>query len=141
MKLPFHRRAGHAVVEAALALPAFTFCFMAAFDLGFYCWALIATQGAARSIAVYSAGAYAAGTQPTQACSYALAALRHAPNVGASVTSCSALPVLVAVQPLNDAYGNPSARATVSYRTVALLPIPGLLSGQWTITRTVQMRI
>jgi hypothetical protein len=70
-----------------------------------------------------------------------LGELRKLPNVGASVTGCSALPVQVTVNPpVLEADGSYSTSLMVAYRTVPLFPIPGL-AGQLTIRRNVVMRI
>jgi len=136
-------RRGHAVVEAAFLLPTLAFAFMGVFDVGFCCWAEVATGNAARTIALYAAGEYAKGLTPSQAvaCDYALKALHDAPNMGSAVTACSALPLQVTVTSVAGPYGAQSARATVVYRTIPLLPVPGMITGQITITRTVEMRI
>lgn len=136
-------RRGHAVVEAALLLPALTFTFMGVFDVGFVCWAQVNTQNAARVIALYAAGEYSKSLAPNPAvaCGHALQALRDAPNVGAAVSTCDSLPVQVTVSNVTGPYGAPAARATVVYRTIQLLPVPGLIMGQVTITRTVEIRI
>jgi hypothetical protein len=131
------------VVEAAFLLPMLVFTFMGVFDIGFFCWAQVATQNAARAIALYAAGEYAKSITPSSsvACGYALEALRTAPNVGNSLSACSAAPLEVTVSSVNGPYGAQSARATVVYRTITLLPVPGMISGQITISRTAEMRI
>ena len=144
------RVSGNAVVEVALLLPWFAFLFMGVFDFGFYAYALISTENAARSATMYLAGSYsvaegewqapAPASQPG-ACQYVLGELRKLPNVGASVTGCSALPVQVTVNPpVLEADGSYSTSLMVAYRTVPLFPIPGL-AGQLTIRRNVVMRI
>lgn len=138
-----YRRRGHAAIEAAVLVPAFIFCSIGVFDAGFYCWALIATQNAARAVAVYAMTVYGANATPsaTIACGYALQTLRGAPNVGSSLSACTAAPVQVTFSQVNDAFAKPAATATVVYQTIPLLPLPGIVAGQLTITRTVQMRI
>jgi hypothetical protein len=143
-------QAGNAVVEVALLLPWIVFLFMGVFDFGFYAYALISTENAARSATMYLAGSYsvaegewqapAPASQPG-ACQYVLGELRKLPNVGASVTGCSATPVQVSVQqPALQADGSYMTRVSVTYRTVPLFPLPWM-AGQMTITRNVEMRI
>jgi hypothetical protein len=36
--------------------------------------------------------------------------------------------------------GDPAGQVSVTYTTIPLIPIPGVLTGQMTITRVVQMR-
>jgi Flp pilus assembly protein TadG len=52
--IPLHDERGHAMLEAALLLPWVLFLFVGAFDLGFYNYALISTQNAARVAAWYT---------------------------------------------------------------------------------------
>jgi len=47
---------GSAVVEAALMMPWLAFLFMGVFDFGFYAYASICTQNAARAVAVLKNG-------------------------------------------------------------------------------------
>jgi Flp pilus assembly protein TadG len=140
-------RAGHAVLEVALLSPWIFFLFIGALDWGFYSYALISTQSAARVAALYTSSSESTAADAATACSYVLDELRSLPNVGASLNSCSNWPVMVTVQRL-DQNSNPqssdrapASRVTVRYRTVPLIPIPGLLPGQVTITQTAEMRL
>src|SRR5215472_6442516 len=84
------RRAGHSAVEAALMLPWLIFSFMGTLDLGFVTYSLISLESAARSAAVYLSNPWVNTTLDTdEACKYALAEMRKAPNVGPSENSCS----------------------------------------------------
>ena len=50
------KQKGHAVLEAAFLAPWVIFLFVGAFDMGFYCYALICTENAARIGAMYTSG-------------------------------------------------------------------------------------
>ena len=60
---------------------------------------------------------------------------------------CTALPLIVTTAALDGTTTPPSAdntraaSVTVTYQTVPLIPIPGLLMSQFTFTRNVQMRV
>src|SRR5579871_6288354 len=81
------RRSGHSVMEFAFFLPFLLFLFVGAFDWGFYAWALIATQNAARVAALYTSGSSSTASDSSGACTYALGELAYAPNVAASTGS------------------------------------------------------
>ena len=129
-------------------LPWLILSFMGTLDLGFATYSLISLESAARVAAVYASStadiAQAAQIQDSpesgQACTYALAEMRNAPNVGSSITTCSASgPVQLSVT-----YNNPgsdgvqtSVSVAVTY-TVHLLAIPAIMPSQITITRKVE---
>ena len=129
------------MLEAALLLPWVLFLFAGAFDLGFYNYALVSTQNAARVAAWYTSQTTTTATDATTACTYALAELASLPNVGTSVTRCTASPVVVTATQVTGADGAEAAQVSVAYTSPQLIPIPGTLPGQYTFTRTVQMRL
>ena len=164
---------GNSIVEVALLAPWIFFLFVGILDLGFYAYAVICTENAARAAALQTASS--AGAQSSvSACAAAWDELKGLPNVAGMSQSCSALPVIVTqktlcvqatVQPSSlscdtqDVSGkaNPvcadcnvatdptgraaSSQVAVQYQSVPLIPIPGILSGQTTITRIAEMRI
>lgn len=132
---------GHAVMEAALLLPWILFLFVGTFDLGFYYYSLINTENAARVAAWYTSQSTSTSTDSTTACTYALAELQIMPNVGTSVTTCSASPVVLSATQVTGTDGSEAAQVTVSYTSPQLIPIPGVLPGQYTFNKTVQMRL
>jgi Flp pilus assembly protein TadG len=143
-------RKGNAVIEVALLAPWIFFLFVGIFDLGFFCYAAICTQNAARAVAL-SAAQSTVFSSP--ACTIALAELNMLPNVNGG--NCNALPVKVTVTTLNGSdcadagVGSATASAAVpfcvqsavTYQTIPMLPIPGVLMGRMTLTRTAEMRI
>ena len=171
-------------MEFAFFLPFLIFLFVGAFDWGFYNWALISTENAARVAVLYTSGSSSTAGDSVGACTYALAELADAPNVagtpaipgggtggasggssggsgslgGASggsghssgssgsggsgtITTCSGPPVTVTATSVSGPDGSTASQVSVTYQTPVLIPIPGLLTGQISITRTVQMRV
>jgi len=139
---------GNAVIEVALMAPWIFFLFVGVFDIGFYCYAAICTQNAARVVAL----SYAQSSTITS-CTAALGELNTLPNVSGG--TCNALPVQVTVTTLNGSACPDSAttsgllyagtpfcvQSAVTYQTIPLFPIPGVLTGRMTLTRTAEMRI
>jgi Flp pilus assembly protein TadG len=141
------RRRGSSIVEFSLLMPWYVFLFVGAFDYGFFSYSLIATQTAASAGAIYCGTSSSTVTDATTACGYALDQLRNLPNVGSSLVTCgtssvtSAAPVAVSASSITGPDSNPATSVTVIYMTPQLIPIPGLLPGQITITRTVKMPV
>jgi Flp pilus assembly protein TadG len=145
------KRRGHAVVEAALIAPWIFFLFVGVLDFGFYTYAAIATENAARAAAAYTSSSLSTANDATGACTlYVIPELKSLPNMS-GVTTCSSLPVQVTAGCLScpngytsigtSADSGPAAQVTVQYQTISMIPIPGLLAQQFTLTRTVQMKI
>jgi Flp pilus assembly protein TadG len=140
---------GQAVIEVALMAPWIFFLFVGIVDFGFYSYAAICTQNAARAVALTGADTVTAGVTP---CSAALGELRMLPNVGYNPTlTCGALPVVVTVTTLTNATtpacadcslnaAATSVQASVQYQSVPLFVIPGIMTGRLTMTRIAEMR-
>jgi hypothetical protein len=131
------RQRGVSIIEASLLLPWFIFLFVGAYDWGFYAHALISIESAARVAALNSANAGGGNVSATTACNLVLDELKIAANT-TNVTTCSALPVIVTPTCTTTA-GLNAVQVAVTYRSLQLVPIPGLLQGQATLYRTVQM--
>jgi hypothetical protein len=128
------------MVEFSLLLPWYVFLFIGAIDYGFYSYSLIATQNAARIAAMYCSGSSTAAIDSDTAWSYAADQLRKMPNVGSSL-STNAAPLVVTANAVTGPDGGNATSVTVTYTTPQMIPIPGLLTGQLTISRTVQMKL
>jgi Flp pilus assembly protein TadG len=139
------RQRGQAVVEVTLLVPWIVFAFVAAFNFGIFAYALISTENAARSAAMYASQSLAvaqSGSIVTQVCPYALGELGDAPGVGSGVTTCTGTPVTVAVTANTPGSGNlNTVLVSVTYHTMQLIPLPGLMAGSLVITRKVEMPI
>ena len=157
------RERGHAAVETALMAPWIFVLFIAVFDLGFYSYAVIATQNAARSAAMHISRSTTYSGDLTRACLVARRELQGMPNVGPGLAACAANaaavsdsnPIGVEIQtilenssgsltPLDAPAVTTSAqwavRVLVTYRSPKLFPLPGLM-GRMTVTRFSEARI
>jgi hypothetical protein len=154
---------GTAVVEAALMMPWIVFLFVGVLDFGFYAYAAICTQNAARAVAISQANPIPSATP----CIVALGEMQGLPNM-LGVSTCAAYPTAptptqplsVCVATITNAGAFPancssattcadcalnasssSMQATVQYQTMQMIPIPGILMDKMTLTRTAEMRI
>jgi Flp pilus assembly protein TadG len=131
---------GHAVMEAALLAPWLIFLFVGAFDMGFYCYAMISVENAARVAAEYTATSSYTASDSGTACTLVLNELATVPNL-TGVSGCSSLPVKVSAAAVNASDGSAASQVTVQYQSGLFIPIPGLLPGRLTITRVAEMRL
>ena len=130
---------GHSVVEVALLCPWIFFLFAGTLDAGFYAYAMISTQHAARAAAEYTSRSTATAKDSMGACQYALDGLYGMPNVR-NLSSCGGAPLTVSADQVTGVDGAQASSVSVTYQTNMLIPIPGLM-GKLNVTRTVQMRI
>lgn len=129
------------MIELTLLVPWFLFLFVFTIDMGFFNYSMISVENAARIAAEYTSQSSSTAADSTDACTLVLNELVALPNVGTSVTSCSALPVIVTASSVTGTDGSPATSVTVTYQTKQMIPIPGYLMGQLTFNRTVQMRV
>jgi hypothetical protein len=129
------------MIEAVFVLPFLFFLLVGAYDWGFFAYALIATQDAARGAALYAATSATTAVDSTGACNAVLPNFAAVPNIGSSVTSCVRSPLIVTASETLGPDGAPTAVVTVTYTCMQLIPIPGLVTGNATISRTVQMKV
>jgi Flp pilus assembly protein TadG len=148
------KKSGHAVIEASLLAPWIFFLFVGVFDFGFYSYAAIATQNAARIAAMQTSDNTKTSADDVLACQYAVQELQMLPGIPkvtslASTPACptatggitNTFPLSVDAQSVTGPDGAPATRVAVTYRTVQLVPIPGLLTGRLQLTRVVEMRL
>jgi Flp pilus assembly protein TadG len=139
--MPRHRSSGNSIIELTFMMPWLLFLFVGVFDFGFYAYALIATQNAARAVAVHNSISKAAATDPDgSGCQIAVFELKSA-AYGRTMIGCAAAPLQVTSTVVKDSNGSDAAKVVVTYQSAVLIPIPGLLPGQLAITRTSQMRV
>jgi hypothetical protein len=155
------KRRGSAVVEAALMMPWICFLFIGILDSGFYTYAAMATQNAARAVAIQTAASSA-----TTACQVVKNELGFLPNV-VGMGSCAATqaavsnttPIWVCSGTLSNTSASvcglpattcadcsldtsaTSIQAVVTYQSVPLVPIPGILPVQLQLTRIAEARV
>lgn len=132
---------GSSIVEFAMFIPWYVLLFAGAYDFGFYSYGLIATQNAARVSAMYCSGSASRAANCSLACGYVLDQLRSLPNVGSGMTTCGTAPVVIAASSVTGPDGAAAARVSVAYTTPQLIPLPGLIPGQLTITRVALFRV
>jgi Flp pilus assembly protein TadG len=132
------KRHGGCALEMALILPWYIFLFVGAFDWGYYSHALISVQSAVRVAGLYAAS-QSSVPSVSAVCPYVRNELKIVANVTDSLT-CTASPVVLSVTSVTGADGNPAYKVSLTYTTVQLIAIPGLLTNQATFTRTLQMR-
>jgi len=128
------------MLELALIGPWIFLLFIGALDWGFYAYGLISMQAAARSAVLYTRTSTTTATQVDVACDIVRKEMKSLPNVN-SLTGCDSLPLIVTATRVTGPDSADAARVTVTYRTPSLIPLPGLLAKQFTITRIVTMRI
>jgi Flp pilus assembly protein TadG len=133
---------GHSAVEVALILPWLVYCFVGAFDLGIYSYALISAQSAARVVGMYASSSTSTAQNPAMACTYALAELQDSPGMATTSSCASGGVVGVSTSYLaTGADGLPAAQVSITYKPPQLIGLPGMLSGKLSITRTVEFPI
>jgi Flp pilus assembly protein TadG len=138
---PRRKRArGGAMLEMVLISPWIFFLFIGALDWGFYASALVSLQSAVRTAALYTSSSEATAGATDEACIIVLNEMRKLPNIGSATTTCTN-PVVNALSITNGPGGAKASRVTVTYTSISLIPIPGLLKKQFTVTRTAVMRL
>ena len=131
---------GNAIIEVSLLAPWMWFLMVGVLDMGFYAYAAITTENAARVAAQYSAAGSATAGDNAGACAYALQEALSLPGITGGM-NCQALPFVVTATPVAGPDGTPASRASVTYQTIPMIPIPGLLEGRLTLTRAAEMKV
>jgi hypothetical protein len=129
----------------ALMAPWIFFLFMGVLDFGFYLYAAINTENAARMAAMYTSSSIGTAADSTGACTYVLQEVGSLPLTGGTPSTCGANPVTVLAEQIAPLDGEPSppvyaSRVTVTIQTVPMIPIPFVM-GQYTISRQAVMRV
>ena len=137
------RVSGGSLIEFSMLLPWVMFLFVGTYDWGFYAHALISVEDAARVAALYGAGNGGGGT--TTACTIVLNEMSISANVAGLTAPClgpvsDSLPVAVSLTCTTVDSVN-AVQAGVTYRTLQLIPIPGILAGKMTLYRTAKAPI
>jgi len=125
------------MLELALIGPWVFLMLIGALDWGFYAYALISLQAAARTAVLYTSTGAATVADSTTACTLVLAEMSSLPNVG---TTCASNPVVTATS-ITGPDSATASQVSVTYTSVSLIPLPGMLKKQFTITRIVKMRL
>ena len=136
-----HRARGGAMLEMVLIAPWIFFLFIGVLDWGFYASALVSLQAGVRSAVLYTSSNPSTASDSTTACTIILNEVRKLPNIGAGVTTCGSNPSVAAYDITSGPGSARASRVTVVYTSVSLIPIPGLLQKQFTVTRSAIMRL
>ena len=130
---------GAAMLELAILSPWILFLFIGVFDMGFYAYSLITLETATRSAAAYNSTAASIDLDKT--CHIALDELQTLINMSGVTTCGGTSPVSVTATSIAGPDTEGAVRVNITYTTPQFIPIPGLLKGKFTITRTVTMKI
>jgi Flp pilus assembly protein TadG len=136
-------RAGSSVVEFAFLVPWFIFLFVGVLDMGYYNYALITAQSAARTAALYTStsASAASSTQTDRACTNVYDQLTSNINLSGATTCTGTSPISLTTSVAAGPDGNQASTVTVQFTSATLIPIPGLLPANIPIIRTAQMLI
>jgi Flp pilus assembly protein TadG len=135
------RRSGTAAIEVSLLLPWVAFCFIGALDWGFFSYALITTANATRVAAEYTSTNSSTAANASAACQDVLPDFQHCANIGTTVTSCTASPLILTAAATTGPDSASASTVTIAYTTDTMIPIPGILASKVTIVSKVQMRL
>jgi hypothetical protein len=139
-RAPLRKSRGAAMMELALFSPWMIFLFVGTLDWGFYAYSLVTLETATRNAASYNA-THASPTNAAMACEIVTSEMQTVVNM-VGVNSCGAgSAVSVSATQVNGPDTAPAARVAVTYTTPQMIPIPGLLAKQFTITRVVMMKL
>lgn len=128
------------MMEMALLSPWIFFMFIGLFDWGFYAYSLITLETATRSAAVWNSS-HATPNDSATACTIVTNEMQTLINM-AGVTTCgTGSAVSVTSQQVTGPDSEAATQVAVTYTTPSLIPIPGILAKQVTITRVVTMKI
>lgn len=148
-----HKARGQAAIEVALMLPWIVLVFAAVTDFGFFAYAFISVQNAAREAVLYTSTDPLLANSASAACTYAVGEASFLPGVGTTCTGATAGNMQVTAtlggalacpppSPSNPGGGTSPCDSivTVTYATAHLFPLP-FLPGQFIIKGIAQMRI
>jgi microcystin-dependent protein len=110
-------------------------------DLGFYNYALITAQSAARTAVLYTSSSTSASTDSTVACSYVYDQLTSNINLAGQTTCSGTSPISLATSVGTGPDGNSASTVTISFTSAIFIPIPGILPASIPVVRTAQMLI
>jgi Flp pilus assembly protein TadG len=127
------------MVEVSLILPLISFLFVGAMDLGYFAFSLISLENATRVAALYTSTSSATSSDSAGACRYVLGEMNTVPHNGTISTTCSSGPLTVSAVAVSGPGGIACSQVSVTYQSIALIPIPGVLANQFTWTRTLTM--
>jgi Flp pilus assembly protein TadG len=134
-------RRGNAVIEVTLMAPWIFFLFVGVLDFGFYAYAFISTENAARAAVLLTSKSQIAATDQADACAVVLSEMTWAAYGRNISPTCSIAPLVVNATLVNGPDNTPAAQVEVQYTTVPMMPIPGAMAGSFVVDRKWQMKI
>jgi Flp pilus assembly protein TadG len=136
-------RRGNAVIEVALMAPWIFFLFVGVLDFGFYAYAFISTENAARAAVLLTSKSRVAATDQADACAIVLSEMKWAAYGRNVSTTCTAAPLVVnaTLLPNGGLDNTDAAQVEVQYTTIPMIPIPGALASFFVVDRKWQMKI
>ena len=159
---PVHNRRerGQAVVETAFMIPWIFFLFVGVLDFGFYSYALMTVENAARLAVLQTSASATTADNASVACPIVLSEMQSLSNIF-NAASCNpvndncnptTLGPATAAKPLYvgacsttqatiDGLTDITSTVLVSYYSVRMIPIPGILKNQMIINRSAQMQV
>jgi hypothetical protein len=128
------------MMELALFSPWIVFLFVGTLDWGFYAYSLITLETATRSAASWNSN-HASPNDSFTACQIVYNEMQTLVNM-TGVSSCGgSSPVSVSASQVAGPDTENAAQVAVTYTSPQMIPIPGLLTKQFTITRVVTMKL
>lgn len=129
------------MIEVALMAPWIFFLFVGVLDFGFYAYAFISTENAARAAALLTSKSEIAAIDQTDACAIVLNEMAWAAYGRVVSPTCSAAPLVVNATLVNGPDSTPAAQIEVQYTTIPMIPIPGAMASFFVVDRKWQMKI
>ncbi len=131
------------MIEVTLMAPWIFFLFVGVLDFGFYAYAFICTENAARAAVLLTSKSRVAATDQASACAIVLNEMAWAAYGRVVSPSCSAAPLVVnaTLLPNGGLDGTDAAQVEVQYTTIPMMPIPGAMAGSFVVDRKWQMKI
>ncbi len=131
------------MIEVTLMAPWIFFLFVGVLDFGFYAYAFISVENAARSAALLTSQSKTSASDQMDACALVLSELQYAAYGRTLPTACQAAPLVVnaTLLPGTGLDNADAAQIEVQYTTFPMIPIPGVLASSFVIDRVWQMKI
>ena len=141
------------MIEVTLMAPWIFFLFVGVLDFGFYAYAFISVENAARSAALLTSQSKTSASDQLDACALVLNQLQGSSSYGRTLPAgcsdtfqkpadCINKPcLLVNATLVTDSSGNDAAQVEVKYATIGMIPIPGVLASSFVIDRVWQMKV
>ena len=134
------RSRGAAMMELALLSPWIFFLFIGVLDSGFYAYSFITLETATRSAAAWNSN-HATPNDAAYACTVVTNEMQTLVNMTGISTCGGTSPVSLTATQITGPDNEQAAQVSVTYTTPRLIPIPGLLASQFTLTRVVVMKL